>query len=141
MRTLLVVFICIILGFVVQQAVLELGLMLPLFVPCLLVGLVVGNLLSLVPFVRPVSHTAALSLVSEFALGVFLAVSLMALQLWALAGMAGTLLIVLAVQTAIASPSRSCSPSACSAATTRRRCSPPATRASSSARRRPPSPP
>ena len=102
MRTLLVVFICIILGFVVQQAVLELGLMLPLFVPCLLVGLVVGNLLSLVPFIRPVSHTAALSLVSEFALGVFLAVSLMALQLWALAGMAGTLLAVLAVQTAIA---------------------------------------
>ena len=101
MRTLLVVFICIILGFVVQQAVLGLGLMLPLFVPCLLVGLVVGNLLSLVPFVRPVSHTAALSLVSEFALGVFLAVSLMALQLWALAGMAGTLLAVLAVQTAL----------------------------------------
>ena len=85
-----------------QQAVLELGLMLPLFVPCLLMGLVVGNLLSLVPFVPPVSHTAALSLVSEFALGVFLAVSLMALQLWALAGMAGTLLAVLAVQTAIA---------------------------------------
>ena len=102
MRTLLVVFICIILGFGVQQAVLGLGLMLPLFVPCLLIGLLVGNLLSLVPFIRPVSHTAALSLVSEFALGVFLAVSLMALQLWALAGMAGTLLAVLAVQTALA---------------------------------------
>ena len=76
--------------------------MLPLFVPCLLVGMLVGNLMALVPFVRPVSHTAALSLVSEFALGVFLAVSLMALQLWALAGMAGTLLAVLAVQTAMA---------------------------------------
>ncbi len=102
MRTLLVVFICIILGFAVQQAVLELGLMLPLFVPCLLMGLIVGNLLPFVPFVRPVSHTPALSLVSEFALGVFLAVSLMALQLWALAGMAGTLMVVLAVQTALA---------------------------------------
>ena len=102
MRTILVVFICIILGFVLQQAVLELGLMLPLFVPCLLMGLVVGNLLPFVRFIQPVSHTPALSLVSEFALGVFLAVSLMALQLWALAGMAGTLLAVLAVQTAIA---------------------------------------
>ena len=102
MRTLLVVFICIILGYVVQRAVLELGLMLPLFVPCLLVGMIVGNLMALVPFVRPVSHTPALSLVSEFALGVFLAVSLMALQLWALAGMAGTLLAVLLVQTALA---------------------------------------
>ena len=81
---------------------LGLGLMLPLFVPCLLVGIVVGNLMPLVPFLRPVGHTPALSLVSEFALGVFLAVSLMALQLWALAGMAGTLLAVLAVQTVLA---------------------------------------
>ena len=102
MRTLLWIFVCIILGFVVQQAILQLGLMLPLFVPCLLVGMLVGNLMALAPFIRPVSHTAALSLVSEFALGVFLAVSLMALQLWALAGMAGTLLAVLAVQTALA---------------------------------------
>ena len=102
MRTLLVIFVCVILGFAVQQAVLELGLMLPLFVPCLLMGLVVGNLLPFVRFIQPVSHTPALSLVSEFALGVFLAVSLMALQLWALAGMAGTLLAVLLVQTAIA---------------------------------------
>jgi ESS family glutamate:Na+ symporter len=101
MRTLLVVFACIILGYLLQRAILGLGLMLPLFVPCLLVGLLVGNLLPFLPFVRPISHTPALSLVSEFALGVFLAVSLMALQLWALAGMAVTLILVLAVQTAI----------------------------------------
>ncbi|MFO1210181.1 MAG: sodium/glutamate symporter [Amaricoccus sp.] len=102
MRTLLWLYVCIILGFVAQQLILRAGLNLPLFVPCLLAGMIVGNLMSLVPFVRPVSHTAALSLVSEFALGVFLAVSLMTLQLWALAGMAGTLLAVLAVQTAMA---------------------------------------
>ena len=102
MRTLLTIFLCIILGYFVQQAILRLGLMLPLFVPCLLVGMLVGNVLPLLPFVKPVAHTPALSLVSEFALGVFLAVSLMALQLWALAGMAGTLLAVLAVQTALA---------------------------------------
>ena len=102
MRTLLVVFLCIIGGFALQQLVARLGLMLPLFVPCLLVGLLVGNLIALAPFIRPVSHTAALSLVSEFSLGVFLAVSLMALQLWSLAGIAGTLLTVLAVQTAVA---------------------------------------
>lgn len=102
MRTLLWIFTCIILGYLLQRAVLTLGVMLPLFVPCLLVGIVAGNLMPFLPFVRPVSHTAALSLVSEFALGVFLAISLMALQLWALAGMAGTLLSVLAVQTLIA---------------------------------------
>ncbi len=102
MWTLLVIFICVILGYAVQRLVQSLGLMLPLFVPCLLVGMLVGNLMSIIPFVKPVSHTAALSLVSEFALGVFLAVSLMALQLWALGGMAGTLLVVLAAQTVLA---------------------------------------
>lgn len=102
MRTLLTVFLCIIGGYLLQRAVLETGVMLPLFVPCLLVGIVVGNLMPLVPFLKPVAHTPALSLVSEFALGVFLAVSLMALQLWALAGMAGTLLLVLLVQTVVA---------------------------------------
>jgi ESS family glutamate:Na+ symporter len=102
MRTLLWVFICIILGYLVQRVVVAFGLNLPLFVPCLLVGMLVGNLLPFLPFIKPVTHTPALSLVSEFALGVFLAVSLMALQLWALAGMAATLFAVLAAQTAIA---------------------------------------
>jgi len=45
MRTLLVVFLCIIGGFALQQLVARLGLMLPLFVPCLLVGLLAGNLM------------------------------------------------------------------------------------------------
>lgn len=102
MRTLLTVFVCIILGYLLRGVILETGVMIPLFVTCLLSGFVVGNLMPLVPFLKPVAHTPALSLLSEFALGVFLAVSLMALQLWALAGMAGTLLAVLAVQTAIA---------------------------------------
>ncbi len=102
MRTLLTVFICIIFGYLLQRVIVDFGVMLPLFVPCLFVGIAVGNLMPLVPFLKPVAHTAALSLVSEFALGVFLAVSLMALQLWALAGMAGTLFAVLLVQTVVA---------------------------------------
>lgn len=102
MRTLLTVFVCIILGFFIQRAVLEAGLNLPLFVPCLLVGILVGNLLPLLPFVKPVTHTPALSLLSEFALGVFLAVSLMALQLWELAGHGVLLLSVMLVQAVVA---------------------------------------
>ncbi|TPE50764.1 sodium/glutamate symporter [Amaricoccus solimangrovi] len=102
MRTLLWIFICMILGFFVQRAIAEFGLNLPLFVPCLLTGMLVGNLIPLVPFIKPVSHTPTLSLVSEFALGVFLAVSLMSLRLWQLGGYAGTILAVLTVQTLIA---------------------------------------
>lgn len=102
MRTLLWIFICIILGYLLQRAILTVGIMLPLFVPCLFAGILVGNLMPFVPFLKPVSHTATLSLVSEFSLGVFLSISLMALQLWALAGMAGTLLAVLLAQTVVA---------------------------------------
>ncbi|MBP7243310.1 sodium/glutamate symporter [Amaricoccus sp.] len=102
MRALLVVMLCIVMGFFLHRAVLAMGVMVPMFVPCLLAGMAVGNALGLAPRLPPVVDTPALSLLSEFALGVFLAISLMALQLWALAGMAGTLLAVLAVQTALA---------------------------------------
>lgn len=102
MRALLVTFLCIILGWFAQRTILGLGLMLPLFVPCLIIGMIVGNLLALFPKLPPVSHTPALSLLSEFALGVFLAISLMSLQLWSLAGMGGTLLLVLTAQTLLA---------------------------------------
>ncbi|MBP7000136.1 sodium/glutamate symporter [Amaricoccus sp.] len=103
MRALLVTMICIAGGFLVHRAFVgATGITVPLFVPCLLVGMAMGNGLALFPRLPPVAHTPALSLLSEFALGVFLAISLMALQLWALAGMAGTLLAVLAVQTALA---------------------------------------
>ncbi|PZQ49286.1 MAG: sodium/glutamate symporter [Rhodovulum sulfidophilum] len=102
MRTLLWLFVCMTLGFLAQRAIANFGLNLPLFVPCLLMGMVIGNLIPLVPFIKPVSHTPTLSLVSEFALGVFLAVSLMSLRLWALGGMAGTILTVLVIQTLIA---------------------------------------
>ena len=64
--------------------------MVPLFVPCLLVGMVVGNLLALFPppaAGQPTPRRCRCCRSSR--LGVFLAISLMALQLWALAGMAG----------------------------------------------------
>lgn len=102
MHVVLVTFLCMIGGYALQQSILAAGLNLPAFVPCLIVGMIVGNLLKLVPRIPPVSHTPSLSLLSEFALGVFLAISLMSLQLWALAGMAGTLMLVLAAQTALA---------------------------------------
>ncbi len=103
MRALLVVMLCIIAGFFIHRAfVAATGITAPLFVPCLLVGMAAGNILPHFRRLPPVAHTPALSLLSEFALGVFLAISLMALQLWALAGMAGTLIAVLAVQTALA---------------------------------------
>ena len=79
----------------------ELGLFLPLFVPCLMVGILLSNLLprqgSILGFRWP-SRTPALSLIAEISLGAFLAMSLMALQFWSLVDLAGPLLLILVAQ-------------------------------------------
>ena len=103
MRTLLVVFICIILGYLAQAGDPD-----PRPDAAALRALPARRHARRQPDgPDPVSSNRSATprrcpLVSEFTLGVFLAVSLMALQLWALAGMAGTLLGVLAVQTVLA---------------------------------------
>jgi ESS family glutamate:Na+ symporter len=103
MRTLLAVNVCVILGYALHAEIAAMGLTLPLFVPCLLVGIAVGNLLpALFPRLPPVRRTPALALVSDYALGVFLAISLMSLKLWALVELGPPLLAVLAVQAALA---------------------------------------
>lgn len=103
MAVILVLHIAIILGYIVNQALLEAGFKLPLFVTCLLVAIVLSNT---VPHVLPRMHwparTRALAIVSDFSLGLFLAMSLMSMQLWTIAGLAGPLLIILALQTVAA---------------------------------------
>jgi len=103
MRTLLTINITIIIGYFVNLAVAEAGLMLPLFVPCLIMGIVIANLQPrLLPGTPAVSGTPMLAVISEFALSVFLAMSLMSMQLWTLAGTAGPLFVVLFLQAALA---------------------------------------
>lgn len=100
MRTLLVLSVAILIGVAVQQALLDLGLKLPPFVCCLLTAIVLTNL---VPRVAPAlpwpSRTRSLALVSDFSLNVFLAMSLMSMQLWTVAELGPTLAVVLALQT------------------------------------------
>jgi ESS family glutamate:Na+ symporter len=77
----------------------ERGLFLPLFVPCLIVGILLSNLLPRqVAGFRWPSRTAALDLIAEISLGAFLAMSLMTIQFWTLADLAGPLLLILAAQ-------------------------------------------
>ncbi|MEM8631305.1 MAG: sodium/glutamate symporter [Pseudomonadota bacterium] len=103
MRVLFVSHVVIILGFALGESIAAMGLKLPNFVPCLLVGIVVGNLLPvLLPGVPEIRRTPSLSLVSEFALGIFLAMSLMSLQLWTLAGSELLLAATMGAQTIIA---------------------------------------
>ena len=102
MRVLLTVNVAIILGFTAHAAIDEAGLKLPLFVPCLIFGILIANIQPrLFPSLPVVTGTPILALVSEFSLSVFLAISLMSLQLWALADLAGPLFIILGAQVAM----------------------------------------
>ena len=99
MRSILAIYIAIIIGYAVNEAILSAGLKLPLFVSCLLVAIVMSNTVPLVfPNLPWPARTRALAIISDYSLSVFLAMSLMSMQLWSLAGLGGPLLGVLALQ-------------------------------------------
>jgi ESS family glutamate:Na+ symporter len=77
----------------------HLGFKLPLFVSCLLGGIILTNTLPLL--FRNMSWptgTPTLALISDLSLGLFLSMSMMSLQLWKLAYLAGPLVILLVAQ-------------------------------------------
>lgn len=99
MRTLLTVNVAIILGYIGFEAIEEAGVKLPLFVPCLIMGIIIANLQPrLLTRLPVVTGTPVLALVSEFSLSVFLSMLLMSMKLWTLAGLAGPLFAILAAQ-------------------------------------------
>ncbi len=103
MAVILVLHIAIIIGYLANELLGNAGLRLPLFVPCLFVAIILSNT---VPYLLPKMHwparTRALAVVSDFSLGLFIALSLMGMQLWAIADLAGPLLIILGLQVAAA---------------------------------------
>jgi ESS family glutamate:Na+ symporter len=101
MRTLFVLNVVILVGLGLHDLIGAAGLKLPAFVPCMLAAIVIGNLLpAVLPRYPAVSRSPALALVSDVALGTFLAISLMAMQLWMLAGLGAVLMATLLLQTA-----------------------------------------
>lgn len=99
MAAILVLHIAIILGYLLNQVVGQMGLKLPLFVSCMLVAIILSNLQPhLFPKVRWPARTNALALVSDFSLGLFIAMSLMGMQLWAMIELAGPLILLLVAQ-------------------------------------------
>ena len=78
------------------------GLSLPDFVTCLFAGILVTNLGPLVfRRVRWPERSRSLALISDLSLGLFLAMSLMSLQLWSLAGVGGSILALLVAQVVV----------------------------------------
>jgi ESS family glutamate:Na+ symporter len=99
MRTLLAANVAVIIGYAANEVIATTGLKLPLFVPCLIVAIIMSNTVPyLFPKMKWPARSRALAVVSDYCLSIFLAMSLMSLQLWTLSGMGSTLLVVLALQ-------------------------------------------
>jgi glutamate:Na+ symporter, ESS family len=100
LRTLLVLNVVILIGYALEETVAETGVKLPLFVVCLLVAIVVTNSVPrLFPKLEWPTRSRSLALISDLSLNVFLAMSLMSMQLWTLGGLGPALVVVLALQT------------------------------------------
>ena len=103
LRTMLVINVAILIGYIVDDLVAETGIKLPLFVSCMIVAIVLTNTIPrLLPRLRWPSRTPSLALISDLSLSIFLAMSLMSMQLWTLGDLGPPLIIVLAAQTAAA---------------------------------------
>ncbi len=98
----LAIHLSIILGVLINEGLQQLQFQLPLFVSCLFGGILLTNL-------RPKSwprvtgtewpsRKPAIALIADIALGTFLAMSLMSMQLWTLIDLAGPILAILAAQ-------------------------------------------
>ena len=100
MRSLLYLNFAIILGYAGWEGLETLGVKLPLFVPCLVAGIFIANLRTLLfPTAPAIARTPSLALISEVSLGIFLAISLMSLQLWTIADLGPAILAVMLGQT------------------------------------------
>jgi glutamate:Na+ symporter, ESS family len=99
----LVLNISLTLGTAIQKGLGEAGLQLPLFVCCLFGAIVLTNTVPrFFPKMKWPAGTKSLALISDIALGMFLAMSLMSLQLWTLAELAGPIFSILGVQFVLA---------------------------------------
>jgi ESS family glutamate:Na+ symporter len=91
------------LGGLLQAALEQAGAFLPLFVCSLFAAIILTNTLPrAVPKLTWPAGGRALALISDGSLGIFLAMSLMSLQLWTILDLAGPILAILAAQTVLA---------------------------------------
>jgi ESS family glutamate:Na+ symporter len=104
LRTTLVVFVAIGIGIHIDMGLDHLGVQLPTFVSCLFAGILVINLLPvLFPRLKvpKPEQSRPLALISDISLGLFLAISLMSLQLWTLADLGFAILLMLVAQVVV----------------------------------------
>ncbi len=96
---LLILSVAIGIGLHIHEFLTDVGIKLPVFVPCLFGGIILTNT---VPYmfknITWPTETPTLALISEISLGLFLSMSLMSLQLWTLIDLAVPILLLLLSQ-------------------------------------------
>ncbi len=95
LTAILVLTVCVALGDSVNRFLFEKGVLLPGFLTAMFVGIIITNLSDSLRFEI---HPVTIDKFGEVALNLFLAMSLMSMQLWSLATAAGPILVVLMVQ-------------------------------------------
>jgi ESS family glutamate:Na+ symporter len=102
LNSILAISISIAIGLALNEVVEQAGLKLPDFVTCLFAGILVINFGPLIfRRVHWPEKSRSLALISDLSLGLFLAMSLMSLQLWTLGGLGGPILAILLTQVAV----------------------------------------
>ncbi|GLP96856.1 sodium/glutamate symporter [Paraferrimonas sedimenticola] len=106
LNAVLSIHICVVLGFLLNEGIEQLGLQLPLFVTCLFAGILCTNTFpsyrSRITGTTWPSRTPAIALIANMSLSTFLAMSLMSMQLWTLIELAGPIFAILGAQFVIA---------------------------------------
>ena len=94
--------VCVIVGQLMNSVLASAGLKFPLFLPCMIVGIVASNLITssrrLARWLEWQQCTPTLDLIMEFSMGVFLSMSLISLHLWTLVGLLGVVIPIIAIQ-------------------------------------------
>ena len=102
LNSILAISISIAIGVALNEVVEQAGLKLPDFVTCLFAGILVINFGPLIfRRVHWPEKSRSLALISDLSLGLFLAMSLMSLQLWTLGGLGGPIVAILLTQVAV----------------------------------------
>lgn len=91
--------IALIIGYFFDKSLQEAGVKLPLFVSCLMAGILIRNVAGrLFPWLAWPGQEQGLALISDIALGMFLVMALMGLRIWELQGAVVFLTVVMALQ-------------------------------------------
>ncbi|CAM2857514.1 sodium/glutamate symporter [Vibrio rarus] len=87
------------LGYGINLGLEHVGIELPLFVSCLMAGILLGNrLYTIVPKQKVEGSDRGLSIISDICLGLFIVMALMDLKIWELSGLMGYLSVVMSLQ-------------------------------------------